>query len=241
LPLKTLFLISLLSEILPLIFCIFFYRKITAKELKVFFVYTIFQSIFTILCALATYKYNSYTAYVFFLRIHVFVEYALISYFFYLIIVSKFVRILILASIIPFLLFCIYDQYRIGNTQFGNNPSLAEYFILILLIIFYLFEKMKFSYQIPIYYTINFWLCVGFFVYLTGTFFYILLVINIKSEGQSFKNQLLVVNSVITIIKNLILSLAFIQQPEFEVKENDQSDFPPDLNLDGFTANSNIN
>jgi hypothetical protein len=156
LPLKTLFLISLLSEILPLIFCIFFYRKITAKELKVFFVYTIFQSIFTILCALATYKYNSYTAYVFFLRIHVFVEYALISYFFYLIIVSKFVRILILASIIPFLLFCIYDQYRIGNTQFGNNPSLAEYFILILLIIFYLFEKMKFSYQIPIYYTINF-------------------------------------------------------------------------------------
>lgn len=100
---------------------------------------------------------------------------------------------------------------------------------------------MKFSYQIPIYYTINFWLCVGLFVYFTGTFFYILLVINIKSEGQSFKNQLLVVNSVITIIKNLILSLAFIQRPELAVKENDQLDFPPDLNLDGFTANSNIN
>jgi len=46
---------------------------------------------------------------------------------------------------------------------------------------------------------------------------------------------------VIIIIKNLILSLAFIQRPEFEVKENDQSDFPSDLNLDGFTANNNIN
>ena len=118
---------------------------------------------------------------------------------------------------------------------------MLEFLIMIQLIIYYLFEKMKFSYQIPIYHTINFWVSVGLFLYLTGSFFYILLIINFKTEDQSFKNQFLIINGVITIIKNLILSLAFIQRPEFEVKENDQSDFPPDLNLDGFTANSNIN
>ena len=224
----------------PLIFCIFFRKKINTKELKVFFVYSIFQALFAILCTLAFYAFKSFPTYILVLRFHSVFEYILISYFLYLLIRNKIVKKIILFLTIPYLIFSVYDFFKFGNQTFSNDPSLVEFLILILFIIFFLFEKMQYSIDVPVYQTINFWISVGLFVYFTGTFFYILLVKNTNNSDINLKKQLLIINSVVIIIKNVILGFAFFKD---EDKCVDDSVFklPSELDLDSFYPNNNLN
>ena len=95
----------------------------------------------------------------------------------------------------------------------------------------------------PIYSTIKFWICVGLFVYFTGNFFYILLVENSKNASQEVKNQLTIIYCVVTITKNLILGLAFLNKDEVGKEGEDGSDFldfPNDINLDSISKNHHL-
>ena len=136
----------------------------------------------------------------------------------------------------------VYDYYKFGNTVFGNLPTLIEFMIFIVVIIFFLFEKMKFSISQPIYETINFWICVGLFVYFTGNFFYILLVENSKNNDPVLKNELMIIYSSVTIGKNLILSFSMVKKQEIDKSSNSNFlNIPSELNLDSFYPNNNLN
>ena len=225
---------------MPLIFCIYFLKKINTKELKVFFVYSIFQALFAILCSLAIYAFKSFPSYILILRVHSVFEYFLISYFLYIVIRNSIVKKIILFLTIPYLILSIYDFYKYGNQAFSNDPSLVEFLVLILFIIFFLFEKMQYSIQVPVYQTINFWISVGLFVYFTGTFFYILLVKNTNNADIDLKKQLIIINSVVIIFKNIILGLSFLIK---EDKSNDDNilNIASELDLDSFYPNNNLN
>jgi amino acid transporter len=133
----------------------------------------------------------------------------------------------------------IYDYFKNGNLNFGNLPTIIEFLIFIIAIIFYFFEKMQFNVEKPIYLNIVFWISVGLFVYFTGNFFYILLVENSNNASNEVKNQLKVVYSFVTILKNLLLSIALLHGSETKSEQNNQYIFPEDLHLDDFTPNQN--
>ena len=216
-----------------------FFRELNTKALKVFFIYTILQAIFVLLCAISIYYYKSYSTYIFFLRIHVIVEYLILSYFIYNILRSKIIKKLLLSLALPYLIFNVFDYYKYGNATFGNFPNLIEFFILIIFIIYFLFEKMQFSFERPIYQTINFWICVGLFVYFSGSFFYILLAVN-SISNEDIKNDAIGIFSFVTIIKNIILSIAFFQN-ENNNTDNSVLKIPNELNLDSFINKNALN
>lgn len=167
------------------------------------------------------------------------VEYILISIFFYHIFNNLKAKKIILYSILPFILYNILDYFKNGNLNFGNLPTILEFLIFIVAIIFYFFEKMQLNIEKPIYLSIVFWISVGLFVYFTGNFFYILLVENSKSATTEVKNQLKFVYSFVTILKNILLSIALLHGSETNSEQNNQYIFPEDLHLDDFTPNQN--
>lgn len=138
--------------------------------------YSIIQAVFSFLCYYFIYISNSYSNYILALRVHLVLEYLLIALFMYNILESIKAKTAILILLPLFLVYNIYDFLRNDNVSFSNNPTLVEFLIFIVLIIFYLFEKMKVNQETPAYSSINFWLNVGLFVYFSGNFFYILLV-----------------------------------------------------------------
>ncbi len=209
--------------------------------MKVFFVYCILHAAFVLACTLAIYKYHSYPSYIFYLRIHLVFEYLLVTYFFYCLLKSSLVKKILLFLIFPFLVYNVYDYILFGNEVFGNGPTLAELLIFMAVIIYYFFEKMQYYFQFPIYQTIDFWIFVGLFVYSSGIFFYILLFNNSNKSDLYLINELKIIYSIVIIIKNLILGLAFVNSNLENAREEKVLDIPSDLNLDSFSPNTNLN
>jgi len=232
------------SEIIPLIFCILFYKKLNTIELKVFFIYAIFKAVFILACISSIYLLNSKTLYIIILRFHLMFEYLIVSFFFSLLIRSKVVRYLVLFSSVPFLIYCGLDFYWTDNETFHNTPTLIELLFFIIVIIYFLFEKMRFSFQMPVYQTINFWVAVGLFVYFSGIFFYILLSESYFSQNERVRNELLLIYISVTILKNLILAFAVtVKEPKAE-SEDYEFNIPLEINLDSFesyTPTNNLN
>ncbi len=100
---------------------------------------------------------------------------------------------------------------------------------------------MQHSFEVPIYQTISFWICVGLFVYFTGNFFYILLVENSKNADEVVKNELKIIYCVVTITKNLILGLAMFNSKVEETPKEKSLEIPTNLNLDSYTPNIHLN
>jgi hypothetical protein len=93
---------------------------------------------------------------------------------------------------------------------------------------------MQYSFEVPIYQTITFWICVGLFVYFTGSFFYILLAVNSAADEQ-IKNEAIIIFSFVTIIKNFILGFAFLKSESDNISNENTLNVPNELNLDSFT------
>ena len=84
----------------------------------------------------------------------------------------------------------------------------------------------------PLYQSQTFWICVGFFLYFTGNFFFFLF--SNTTTDKAFITQLNIIYSFVTITKNLILSLSLLVDEPIET--NDEGlQIPTDINLDGFT------
>jgi hypothetical protein len=82
----------------------------------------------------------------------------------------------------------------------------------------------------PLYQTISFWICVAFFLYFSGTFFFFLF--SQSSLDSQFKNQMKLIYGLVTLSKNIILSLSLFAN-EFE--DNDietKLNLPNNINLD---------
>ncbi len=168
------------------------------------------------------------------------VEFILIAYFFSFLISSLLAKKVIKLAIIPFLLLILVDFLIIGNREIHNYPTIIEFLTFMIIIIFYLFEKMRFDLSQPIYLTINFWLSVGLLVYFAGNFFYVMLAESSNNHTSEIRNDLAFISSSITLIKNIILSISFtIKEPQENLDEYDFK-IPLEINLDSFTPSNNL-
>lgn len=226
-----------MSEILPLGFCILFFKKLNSKGLKVFFVYCIILALFVVISTGAVAIFRSQIVYLYLLKVYTIVEYFLFAAFLQELYENSTAKKIVSLSRIPFLIFCVIDFF-VAKSPFSNAPSLIEFLAFIIFIIYFFYEKMKTVNAYPIYQSISFWICVGLFIYFTGNFFFFLFVNS--SSDLLFARQMKIVYSFVTIIKNLLLCLAFFAH-EYPPKTNDSFELPQELQLDdlNFTNSKN--
>ena len=181
---------------------------------------------------------KSYTNYILTLRFHVLFEYVLITSFLYFSFINSKIKLLLVLLLPIFILYYTYDYFKNGNITFGNIPTIIEFLIFIFFIIILFYQSMQENSQVVLYKRINFWLCVGFLFYASGNFFYILLVEKFIDAQLSIKNQLILIYSIVTIIKNIIFSLSFLIKETPQITNNSIS-YAPDLDLEPTRSNTN--
>lgn len=144
-----------------------------------------------------------------------------------------------LLSIIPFFIYYTYDFIKFNGT-IPNNPSIAEFLVFIIILVYFFFEKMKVNVQFPIYQTIDFWICVGLFIYFTGSFFFLLLISNVNKSDNELRSQMAIIYSIVTIVKNIMLSASLFVN-ESKLDQDNPLKIPSELNLDSFSPKNNLN
>lgn len=99
---------------------------------------------------------------------------------------------------------------------------------------------MRLNVLLPIYQTNAFWICVGLFLYFTGSFFFLLLLSNVEKSNVSLKNEMMIIYSIVTISKNLILSCSMIVD-ETKDEEMTELHIPSEIDLGNFSPYNNLN
>ena len=212
-------------------FCFIFFKKLKTKALRVFFVYSITIAILLILSISSTIFFKNGYVYMILLRVYIIVEYYILSRFLILLINNLVFKRIIQYSLIPFFVFTLITYYYSSVLTFNRFSLVVEFILLLGFIILYFYEKIKTVTNYPLSQLISFWICVGFFIYFAGNFFFLLLLNFSSNKEVAF--QLQIVYSIVTITKNIILCLAlFANEPTENIEE---LRIPDELNLDEFT------
>ena len=227
--------ITLLSEFLPLFFALIFFRKLQSKPMRVFFIYLIALSIFLLTSSFYKYYLQSATQYIALLKVYTIIEYSLICTFLIRILISSGLKKVVLISIPLFAALTIIVQFVIFPKAFNSWPLIIESLLLISFFVIFFYEKMKTVNTYPLSQSTIFWICVGFFIYFAGNFFFILFIT--YSKNKEFVSNQRIVYGIVTISKNIILSLAFLAN-EPTPKEHEALQVPEGVDLGDFTPTS---
>lgn len=220
-------------------FCLLFFKKIKTNYLKVFFVYTILLAFFSTAALYVLNYEHSRSAYLFILRVYIAIEYAILVYFFSILFQNIILRKIVILSIFPFWIYCIYNFFVSRPDTFNNYPALIEFSVFILVIIYYFYEKMSVVSSIPLSKSISFWLCVGLFIYFTGNLFFLLFHTSISDK--ELLSLMFLIYTIVTITKNIILGSAWFANERVS-SDADIIQLPDNMNLDDnfiFTKTTN--
>ena len=140
---------------------------------------------------------------------------------------KKIIRITVPVIIAFALIYCTW----FGWTTPYTLPMMVSFFVLMVYLIFYFYEKVRTVTNIPLSQTISFWICVGFFIFITGSFFFP--IIFDVSNDNALQENIRIIYSLMTIVKAIIFCLAFLAtEPS---KGTEELMIPDDLKLDDFT------
>ena len=194
-----------------------------------FFLYTLAITVLVFAVVITRYILNSYPTYYLVVRVYNVIEYSLLAFLFFLYINKKVIRTVLLYSIIPYILFCIYDFIIAKEPTLAFFPLIVEYLVLLIFIIYFFFEVMQSSVVEPIYQKAIFWICVAFILNFSGNFFLLLASIN-SFNNDAFRDTFTIINGSVTILKNIFLCIAVV------IKEtNNNNQF-----LKGFSIDSDL-
>ena len=221
--------INYLFELLPLIFCIVFFRKINTKALKVFFIYTISLAVFLVLGLVANKVFHNREAFFLILRVYSTLEFCLLALFLKELYRSPLAKKIIIYLIVPVVAFSAIDYMNGNKTQFNNHINIVTSLIFILSLIYYFFEKMQNDVTVPLYQSITFWLCVGLFLYVTGSFFFF--IFSSTSDVKAYQ-QMTFIYTIVTISKNIILCLSLLAHEQVPNQHGKDGIYLPDELLD---------
>jgi len=130
--------ISSISSILPIVFFILFCTKTNEKGLWVIFLYSIFSSVSDSLVSSQWGSHNTFLLW----NIYTIVEYSFLSYFFYLTIKRRSVRVLI--TVISALFFIVFFiLLKSINIRFNSILSFFSQAIILVLCLVYIFTSMN--------------------------------------------------------------------------------------------------
>ena len=219
---------------MPFIFCMYFLKKNTYKDLRAFFIYTLI--LFISVLAVITFRYflKSYSPYLIFYRFFIVGEFSLVTLFFSYTVINKQAKKVIQFLLIPFFLYSIYDFISTYNQKFTYYPLVLECLLFPLIIIFFFYEKMKYSTKFPIYLSPSFWIAVGFLIFSSGNFF-LFLFSKLLLQNEQNKDLYNHIYGFFTVLKNIFLCTAVVIAKNSRI-EDDEPNINIDLELETFTS-----
>jgi len=136
------------------------------------------------------------------------IEYTLFALFFYLLSTSKkFNRFLLILSVLFYLLAIVNFVFLGAYENFDSLPASVEAFIIIIYCIYYFYDQLNKPQVTFIYSTFHFWITIGIFIYVAGTFF-LFVQYSILSESQ--RTFFWIITLISNILKNILFTISFI-------------------------------
>jgi len=225
-----------LTEAIPCILCIIFHKRIIAKDMKVFFVYTSLFFAFLLSILYIRYHLHSRTLDLLFLRFVIIIEFLSLSLFYYYNIKARAKKNIGITCAVAFILYSYYDYHISKNDDFSYIPLVIESLFFLIVIPYFFYECMRHNVAKPIYQSPSFWISIAFLIYFSGNFFQFLF-----SENYTDPQFIALSNTVydiVTIIKDTLLSIAvFINN--IEEKKTHTHKIPISINLDIFNPIKN--
>ncbi len=221
---------------MPFILCLVYKNRLKTKELKVFFIYTgLFSLFFLIALYLKTFSHNGALS-LLVKRLFLVVEFSLLCFFYNFTLQSRYKTAFFGISIACFTAYSVYDFYSTSAGNFSFVPLVIECFYFLVVIIYFLYEKINYSVSSPIANSPAFWISVAFLIYCAGNFFLFLysnsMVKNLTMKDANFRNQYNIIYCCVTIIKNIFLCTALlIIKP---LHEDEITNKKIDIDLDQF-------
>jgi hypothetical protein len=136
-----------------------------------------------------------------------FFEFVLFSYFIYLNLTKKRNKRLIIIFSLLFLAFLVVYTFTFPLVRIDSIPIGFETIFVLLFSFFYLFEQMNNPKVLFIYNQYQFWVIVGFMLYLSGSFF-IYLFTNQLPQDEVVKYWFII--DIFLVVKNLFFSIAIL-------------------------------
>lgn len=230
--LQVLIYITYLAELSPFILCLFFYKKIITTELRVFFYYTLCVVFFLIVSLFVKFYLANPILLLIVRRVFLLTEFIFLSLLYSHIVISKLKRIFLPLSIVGFFIYSYYDFYISRPGEFTYMPLVAECFFFIIVIVFFMYEKIQYSISSPLYAMPTFWISVAFLIYFSGNFF-LFLFSKSMIQNPDFRDQYTIIYSTVTVMKNIFLCTAIITNSNL-VDHDRNSNRKIDIDLSAF-------
>ena len=228
-------------ETLPFLLCLYFFKSIKSKELRVYFVYASIITFFCILTLISSLLLKSIFLKISLLRIFIFFEFVFLSLTYYQTLQFEPKKEIFIISNILFLIFSIYDFKVSSPKEFSFLPLVIECLFFLSVFFMYFYEKMKYSLSEPIYVSPIFWITVAFMISFSGNFF-LFLFSRTNIKDPSFVANYNLVNGSFILIKNIILSISiWVNYQNWKSSKTRTSIFSPNINLDSCTPYINPN
>ncbi len=208
-----------LAELTPLILFLFFLRKNKESDIRVFFIYTLSIAFFLFLSLFYKLYLKDAIHQLIVNRVFLLVEFTLLSIYYFHLIKNCLKKIILPPIICFFFLYSIYDFYLSKPGEFSFIPLVKECFFFILLIIYFLYEKIKFNVSASVYSLPSFWISVAFLIYFSGNFF-LFLFSKSMFKNPDFRFQYTIIYSSVTIIKNIFICTGIYTNSLLLNKEN---------------------
>lgn len=135
--------------------------------------------------------------------------------------------ILIILSIL-FVCFQIVYYLIVHKKKFDSIPVGIETILIFIFIFFFLYEQLRDVKDLPIYANYFFWISIGLFIYLGGSFF-IYLMANSMTREEIIKYWFF--TYVVEIIKNLFFAAAILVYSKNPIKPNSSNQAVPNLDF----------
>ena len=147
-------------------------------------------------------------------RIFSIVEFSLLSFFIFRNTISNIKAKLFLFGSITFLLATLYENFIATYNNFDSITTGISALIILIYSIFYLFQIISSPNGIPKL-DAGFTIIIAFIIYFAGTFFIYILSKN-NFIDKSFQQSYTLINSSILLLRNIIITTAFLQSAKQE-------------------------
>lgn len=197
--------LSVFSGLLPIVLFLVFLRRNKGGKLWVIFLYVILSFIVDI--AFSTIPSNDELSEFYLYSFFTIVEFSLFTAFIFLQIKSKPIRWFIVVSAVIFYGYAFYNIINRPNKSFDSRSASVESVLVILFCILFFFEQMRNPEVSFIYSSKVFWITTAVLLYLAATLF---LFISTEYFTMEEKDAYWSINFISNILKNVLLSIAFI-------------------------------
>lgn len=126
-------------------------------------------------------------------------------------------KLMVLILSVFFFFFQIIYFFSDHKKRFDSIPIGIETILIFIFIFFFLYEQLKEVKNQPIYSHYFFWIAIGLFIYLGGSFFIYILANSITDEEI---NKYWFFTYVVEIIKNLLFAIAVLIYSRNPIKKN---------------------